>query len=95
MSEQELNLFEFAAGSLAQPRAGPAQIVGSEVPEGPAFLAECFHDMPDGLNRNAIASGSSQPIDPSEYSSFFDSSRGDPAFQLLTNPVRYWNRPGI
>ena len=51
--EKELDLFEFASRGLAEPRAGPAQIVRSQI-RNISFLCGVLHDVPDRFYRNAI-----------------------------------------
>jgi hypothetical protein len=54
VAEQELNLFEFAAGNMAQPGAGSSLIVRRNVLNADA-LREIPNDVPDHLFGYAIS----------------------------------------
>jgi hypothetical protein len=54
VSEQELNLFNFSAGSMAQLCTGSAQIVGSKVVQLHPFSTPPNH-VPDALSHRLLA----------------------------------------
>jgi hypothetical protein len=62
VSQEKLNLFQFAAGKVAQPRAGPSQIMRREFlnPRRPGCS---FHNVPDCLRRNPDTQDFAGPVD--------------------------------
>ena len=56
MAKQELYLFQFASCCVAQPRAGPSQVVRRQLFDG-GFRGELTHDVPNNFRENSGYSG--------------------------------------
>jgi hypothetical protein len=54
VSQQELDLFQFAAGGTTQPRAGPPEVVGRQRRDSRSGRTS-FHDVPDDILRDTVA----------------------------------------
>src|SRR5471030_3048469 len=71
MPEQELDLFEFAAGNMAESSAGATQIVGRNL-LNPDTLREIPNDVPDHLFGYAISPDPPRFIDrPKQHKGSF------------------------
>jgi hypothetical protein len=92
--EKELDLFELASCGLAEPRAGPSQIVRSQI-RNTSFLCGVLHDVPDRFDGNAITPRLPGSIDASEDAPILDSRSYDPNLELLPNPIRNGNSPNV
>src|SRR3954447_18773584 len=87
VAQQKLNLLDLAAARMAQLRAGPAQIVWSDVLKT-SFLAASLHHVPDHTLRDAVAPYLGGASGSAEDSSLGDSRRCCPIVERGLDPDR-------
>ena len=71
MPEEKLDLFEFAYGIMAEPRAGPPEIMWREMRNVHA-RGSLLDNVPNGLFRNAVSPGFARPTDTSKERTALD-----------------------
>src|SRR6185312_9559747 len=91
VSQQELNLLQFATVGVAKLRTSPTQIVRRDMLQS-CSLATISHHVPDDVLGDARSPDLSAPRDRSKNSPLCNSCRRDPTIKCLLRPVR--NRNG-
>jgi hypothetical protein len=71
MPEKKLDLLEFASGIMAEPRAGPPEIMWREMRNVHA-RGSLLDNVPNGLFRNAVSPRFARPTDTSEERTALD-----------------------
>jgi hypothetical protein len=88
VSQQELDLLQLAAGSVAQTGAGPAGVVGRDTAQPqPSRIRP--DDVPHRLLRYAVSPGLSSPAEASKDFSGRDPAELAPAVNFPLDPVRH------
>ena len=92
MSQEELDLFDFATRRMAQLRTGPAQIVWSEVTQlGP--FGTSSDNVPDDVLGDAVPPRCSMSAHGPENPALADLGRDSPTIDRLFNPHGHGNSP--
>jgi hypothetical protein len=91
VSQQELNLLQFATVGVAKLRASPTQIVRRDMLQ-PCSLATASHYVPDDVLRDAGAPDLSTPRYGSKDSTLGNPSGCEPLIEGLFCPLRNRNR---
>jgi hypothetical protein len=94
VSEQELNLFEFSPGLVAQARACAAKVVRCNVGES-ATGRSLFDDAPDDFRAEAVGRYSTSFVDCAEDGTFGDASLGQPDANRFGDPARYRDHSNV
>lgn len=94
MSEQKLNLIQFAARVAAKTCTGATEIVRCEGWH-PDLQSRGANHVPDRFFTDPLPQHSSRPADTAEDSSTVDRRRTDPVQQLRVYPVRHRDRANM
>jgi hypothetical protein len=94
MPKQELDLFQFSAGAVAQFSAGPAQVVRRYVFQA-ILVTSLADDVPDHILANAVPPNPSRLADSAKHSSFRDAGCGLPPIERVFDPLRHGNGANV
>ena len=94
MSQQELNLLQFATAIMAQFRAGSSQIMRGNVLQS-GFLATSSDYVPDNILRDTVAPHLPQSRDRSKDFAFTDPSGACPLIQSSFDPRGNGHRANV
>src|SRR5437868_1294750 len=90
MLQKELDLIQLNCRSVAQPSAGPTQIMRYQYRDA-GCRCPFLHDVPDRFLRNALTTCLSDVVYPGEQFSSINSSRNQPIVQLVSHPIANGN----
>jgi hypothetical protein len=85
MTQQKLNLFQFASGGTTEASATPPKIVRREFAHTD-FRCKLLDDVPDQLFRNSLAPDSTRAAHPSEKATCVDFGGRRPVVQEAIHP---------
>ena len=94
MTEQELNLFQFSSGGVAEPGTGAAHVVRSQLLQSDPFR-RILHDMPDSFLGHAFAQDPAHLRHPTEDLLSVDPCGVQPDAQFFHYTAGYWNRADV
>src|SRR2546427_298899 len=94
MSEEELDLVQFAAGKMTQTRAGAPEIMRCKL-VNPRSGCAIFNDFPEDLRRHPVSPDSPSLVDRPEHSTGSDVRRFRPAVHRFLHPKRDRNRTNM
>lgn len=94
MSQQELNLVEFATSEVAQPGAGAPEIVRRELLDAGA-PGRGLHHVPDDFRRHPISPHAAGLVDRAKRPPLREAGRRCPGVKAGLDPVRYWDGPDV
>jgi hypothetical protein len=94
MTEQELNLLKLPTSFMTQARAGPSQIVRSNIVDA-AFRRTPFHNTPDHLRTETGLPDALGLVDGPKYRAGGDSGGSQPIIHCHFNPVRHRYGPNM
>ena len=84
--QKKLNLIELTSRSVAQPSAGPTQIVRRQCGDA-GRPCRFLHDVPNRFFRDGISPRLADLIYPAEHCSSINSSRNQPIVQFASHPI--------
>ena len=94
VTQQKLNLLQFAACLMAQSCTGPSQIVRCDGWQAAAFRVY-LHNCPDHLGRKAVSPNSACFVDRPQQRTCVDAGTKGPAVDRLLYPFRNGDRPDV
>ncbi len=94
MTQQKLNLLQFAASGTTEASATPPEVVRREFPHT-NFRSELLDDVPDQLFRNSLAPDSARAANAAEKAATGDSTGLHPVFEETSHPVRNRDGPNV
>ena len=94
MPQEELDLLQLAARSMAEPSTGPSQIVWRQLRHADA-LGGFLHNVPNRLHRHAISPCPSDFVDSAEQLSSINCGCCEPIVQFGSHPIGNWNRSHV
>jgi hypothetical protein len=94
VSQQELNLFQFAAGSVAESGTRPPEIVRREVGDL-QFLRVCLHNMPDDFFRHPIAPCVPRATHAPEQFPIGNIGCREPSIEEPFHPIGNWDGSNV
>src|SRR5258706_16475300 len=91
VTEEKLNLFQFASTTMAQARASAAKIVGCQIAYA-GLPGASLHRVPDYVSCHASFLSHSPLQNPPEYFSLAHSRMPEPGIEKLLAPRRHRHR---
>src|SRR5258708_25927199 len=91
VTEEKLNLFQFASTTMAQARASAAKIVGGQIAYA-GLPGASLHRVPDYVSCHASFLSHSPLQNPPEYFSLAHSRIPEPGIEKLLAPQRHRHR---
>jgi hypothetical protein len=90
VSEQELDLLQFAAGQVAQTRTGTPQIMRREVLDA-GTLGSGLHHVPNRFWRDPFTPNMAEPVNTTEDPASVNAGSLKPPIDSSLRPDRHWN----